>query len=64
MFNYTDALAHLERQKDLLREVENERLVKIALSALRARKTEKKEKARREEHAKAVQAACCKTEIA
>lgn len=64
MFNYTDALTHLERQKDLLREVKNERLVKIALSALRARKAEKKEKARREEQAKAVQAACCKTEAA
>ncbi|GMV34316.1 MAG: hypothetical protein DCC59_12060 [Chloroflexi bacterium] len=61
MFNYTDVLAHLERRNDLLREVENERLVKIALSALRARKAEKKAKTQQSERPKTEDVACCET---
>ena len=58
MFNYTDVLAHLERRNDLLREVENERLAKMALSALRARKAEKKAKTQQLKTQKPI---CCQT---
>lgn len=61
MFTHTDWLVHLERHKDLLREVENERLAKIALSAQRARKAEKKAKA---QQLKAQKPICCQTATA
>ncbi|MBI2333246.1 MAG: hypothetical protein HYU84_14015 [Chloroflexi bacterium] len=56
MFTHTDWLVHLERHKDLLREAENERLAKIALSA---RKAEKKDKAQRDEQTMLKVVACC-----
>jgi len=39
MFEYTDWQVHQEHYKDLLREAEKARLVKLALSAQRANKT-------------------------
>lgn len=56
MFTHTDWLVHLEHHKDLLREAENERLAKIALSAQRARKAEEKAKA---PQIKAQRPICC-----
>lgn len=53
MFTYTDWLVHLEHHKDLLREAEKERLAK---TALRARKAEKKAKAQYLEIQKPI---CC-----
>lgn len=56
MFTHTDWLVHLERHKDLLREAENERLAKIALSV---RKEEKKAKVQKNEQTKLKIVACC-----
>lgn len=61
MFNYTDVLAHLERQKDLLREAENARLAKFALSA---RKADKKAKAQKDEQTRLKIAVCCEAAAA
>lgn len=61
MLTHTDWLVHLERHKDLLREAENERLAKIALSARRARKAEEKAKAQR---IKAQKPVCCQAAAA
>jgi hypothetical protein len=58
MLTHTDWLVHLEHHKDLLREAENERLVKLALSA---RKAEKKAKAQKSEKPKAEEVTCCET---
>jgi len=58
MFTHTDWLVHLERHKDLLREAESERLVKLALSA---RKAEKKAKVQHGEQTKTKEVACCET---
>lgn len=58
MFTHTDWLAHLERHKDLFREAEKERLVKIALSALRDRNAEEKAKA---QQLKSQNPVCCQT---
>ncbi|RJP55776.1 MAG: hypothetical protein C4557_00725 [Anaerolineaceae bacterium] len=61
MFTHTDWLIHLEHHKDLLREAEKERLAKTALSALRARKAEKKANPQQIERSKSQTARCCKT---
>jgi len=53
MFTHTDWLVHLEHHKDLLREAEKERLAK---TAQRARKAEKKAKAQQLETQKPI---CC-----
>jgi hypothetical protein len=56
MITHTDWLVHLERHKDLLREAENERFAKIAISA---RKAEKKANVQKNEQTKLKAAACC-----
>ena len=61
MLDQVNFLAYQERHKDLLREAEKERLVKIALSALRVRKAEDKAKIPQSEESKTEGAACCET---
>ena len=61
MFTHTDWLVHLERHKDLLREVENERLAKIATDAARARKAKEGAKA---QQIKAQKPICCQAATA
>jgi hypothetical protein len=57
MITHTDWLVHLERRKDLLREAENERFAKIAISA---RKAEKKVDVQKNEQTRLKVVACCK----
>lgn len=64
MFTHIDWLVHLERHKNLLREAEKERLAKIALSALRARKAEKKAKLQRYKQTQPQEIRCCETPTA
>jgi hypothetical protein len=61
MFTHTDWLVHLEHHKDLLREAENARLAKFALSA---RKAEKKAKVQKNEQTRLKVVACCEAATA
>ena len=59
MFTYTDWLVHMDHYKELLREAENERLVRQAMSAQNDRKVEKKARVRPNTQAKPLGAPCC-----
>lgn len=60
MFSQNDWLVHLENYKSLLREAEQKRLVRLALSALPAEKVEKKLEIRKEvQPVETPEIACC-----
>lgn len=60
MLNQTDWLVHLEHYKDLLREAEQERLARFAISARSVKKTKKKADICKDVHfVETPEIACC-----
>jgi hypothetical protein len=59
MFTHIDWLIHLEHHKDLLREAEQERLARLAISAYPVRKVEKKKTIDLKNKSKSTVAVCC-----
>jgi len=60
MFTQTDWLLHLEHYKELLRESKQKRLARLALSAQRVKKIEKKMEIRKDSHlVETPEVACC-----
>jgi hypothetical protein len=64
MFTYIDWLAHLEHHKDLLREAEQERLARLAVSAHPVRKIKKKARLDPNNRSKSTEIVCCASGIA